>query len=156
MGSIIRTSRVLVLLAGMAIALTACSSTTTGTPQSSPAGASQPAPAVAPAPSLGSGGDAAFCAAAAKIGSDVFGSSGANLTDAEGVKKIVDAWSALAAVAPADVKADVLQIATGMQAVTTPGADPAALMTALGEPMQRYIAWGQTHCQGLFGAKPTG
>lgn len=161
MGSIIRASRVLGLLAGVAIAVTACSSTTAGIPQSSPVGGSQPAPpaAVVPAPSLGSGGDAAFCAAAAKIGMELFGGPGAaNITEAEGMQKIGDAWVALAAIAPADIKADVTQIANGIKSAGSgAAADPAAVMTALGEPMQRYSAWGQTHCPGLSSTvKPGG
>lgn len=161
MGSIIRTSRVLGLLAGVAIALTACSSTTAGIPQSS-GPAAQPSAAAptaaAPAPSLG--GDDPFCTAAATMGMEAFGNLNApNISEADGLKKIGEVWGKLAAIAPADIKADVAQIATAFTAATSgAGGDPAAIMASVGESMARYTAWGQAHCPNLLKSvkPPTG
>lgn len=163
MGSIIRTSRVLGLLAGMAIALTACSSTTAGIPQSS-GPAAQPsasAPtAAAPAPSLGGGDADPFCAAVTTIGMEAYGSLNApNISEAEGMKKVGEIWGKLAAIAPADIKADVVQIAAGFQAAMSgSGGDPSAMMASIAEPLARYAAWGQAHCPNLAKAvkPPTG
>jgi hypothetical protein len=149
MGSINKTSRYLVLLAGTAIALTACSSGSTSAESANPPAATGPA---APAPAVNSGSAKEFCLAALQLGKDALPTAG-DANPSASLQQVGGAWARLAKIAPAEIKPDVKQIADAIGKITadTPEADAAAAMGSLSVPIQHYTQWGAAHCQGVTG-----
>lgn len=161
MGTTIRACRVLVLLAAAAVALSACSTTTAGTPQSAPANAADSTAVTGSAPtgsalagqtpSLATGSDKEFCLAALNLGKELVNGNDST-SDPAGLKNVTDAWSKLAAIAPAEIKGDLAQIAAAFQqAAASPNSDPQSLLATMKGPLQHYTAWGATHCAGVTG-----
>lgn len=131
----------LCVAAGLSIA--GCSSGGDDSGGSTPANGSAPAAAATKA-AAPAGDDKDFCRRALEAGKSLLKGGLAPGTP-EYAKAALNTWLGLVDTAPASIRADVQQIADAYRK----GEDPQAMATSLREPLQRYQAWGQQHCEGV-------
>ncbi|MBO2455599.1 hypothetical protein J4573_51590 [Actinomadura barringtoniae] len=136
----------LALCVAAGLTITGCSSggddSSSGGGSTSAAGS---APAAAPTKAaVPTGDDKGFCRRALEAGKSLLKGGLAPGTP-EYAKAATNTWLGLVPTAPASIRADVQQIADAYRK----GEDPQAMATSLREPLQRYQAWGEQHCQGI-------
>ncbi|MFI6315918.1 hypothetical protein ACIBG8_00280 [Nonomuraea sp. NPDC050556] len=136
-------TRELITACVLALSLAACSGTATTSGE-------RPAQAAGQKSAEQNGAPDAFCGAALEKGKTVLGDLGQPGTTH--MKALAKAWGELADEAPAEIRADVAQIAAAFAALSEAKGQTAELekqMTSIVEPLDRYKAWGEKHCQGF-------